>query len=212
MKKPYIHPDFPFIIGVAGGTGSGKSTVVQNLVSTVKGLSVSCISHDDYYRNQSHLEMDVRKQTNYDHPDALETELLIEQLDQLKRGKSILKPLYDFVNHTRSNKTEEIQPTKVIVVEGILLFESVELRNLFNLKVFVDTDADIRILRRIKRDMAERGRTFDFVVDQYLHTTRPMHLEFVEPSKRYADVIIPEGGHNTVALDLLLAKVKQLST
>lgn len=200
----------PFLIGVAGGSGSGKTTIVQNLVETLQGLSVTCISHDNYYRDQSHLAMSDRRKTNYDHPKALETELLVSQLTQLKAGIPVSQPVYDFVNHTRSSKTEEIQPTKVIIVEGILLFESAELRNLFNLKVFVDTDADIRIVRRIQRDITERGRTFEFVVEQYLQTTRPMHLEFVEPSKRYADVIIPEGGFNNVALDLLLTKVHHL--
>lgn len=201
----------PFLIGVAGGSGSGKTTVVANLLKVLKNRSVLCISHDDYYRNQDQLPMSQRERTNYDHPDALETSLLIEHLELLSAGKSVKKPTYDFANHTRSKKTEKIVPAKVIIVEGILLFENKGLRNKFDLKVFVDTDADIRVLRRIKRDIKERGRTFDFVVDQYLDYTRPMHLEFVEPSKRYADIIVPEGGLNNVALDLLLARVKELA-
>lgn len=201
----------PFFIGVAGGSGSGKTTVVANLTRVLKNHSVLCISHDDYYKNQDHLPMSQREQTNYDHPDSLETDLLVKHLKELANNQVVDKPTYDFTNHTRSKKTEKIEPTKVIIVEGILIFENKELREMLDLKVFVDTDADIRVLRRIKRDMEERGRTFEFTVDQYQKFTRPMHLEFVEPSKRYADIIVPEGGHNNVALDLLLARVKELA-
>lgn len=201
----------PFFIGVAGGSGSGKTTVVANLTKVLKNRSVLCLSHDDYYRNQDQLSMADRHLTNYDHPDSLETSLLVKHLKQLAQGESIKKPTYDFANHTRAKKVEIIPPAKVIIVEGILIFENPELRQLFDLKVFVDTDADVRVLRRIKRDIEERDRTFDFVVDQYYRFTRPMHLEFVEPSKRYADIIVPEGGMNEVALDLLLARVKELA-
>lgn len=207
-------PSKPFIIGVAGGSGSGKTTVVENLLKVLRKESkqpVVCISHDDFYRNQDHLPMSERVKTNYDHPSALETDLLIKLLKDLIGGQTIEKPTYDFVTHTRFPKTERIKPAKVIVVEGILLFENKDLRDMFDLKVFVDTDADLRVLRKVERDIKKRGRTFEFVIDQYLKFTRPMHLEFVEPNKRYADIIIPEGGHNTVALDLLLAKVKAVS-
>lgn len=201
----------PFLIGVAGGSGSGKTTVVANLLKVLKKRSVLCISHDDYYQDQTHLPMAVRHQTNYDHPESLETSLLVQHLKQLSAGRSVAKPTYDFAQHTRSSTTQTLKPAKVIIVEGILLFENADLRKLFDLKVFVDTDADIRVLRRIERDIQERGRTFEFVVDQYQKFTRPMHLEFVEPSKRYADIIVPEGGFNNVALDLLLARVKELA-
>lgn len=201
----------PFFIGVAGGSGSGKTTVVANLTKVLKNHSVLCISHDDYYRDQDHLPMSKREQTNYDHPDSLETDLLVKHLQMLAQNQSVEKPTYDFAHHTRSKITEKIVPAKVVIVEGILLFENKELREMLDLKVFVDTDSDIRVLRRIKRDIEERGRTFDFTVEQYQKFTRPMHLEFVEPSKRYADIIVPEGGQNNVALDLLLARVKELA-
>lgn len=200
----------PFVIGVAGGSGSGKSTVVANLVSVLQPNSVVCLAHDDYYRNQDDLPMATRMATNYDHPSSLETDLLVKHLKQLLTGKSIQKPTYDFVHHTRAKKTIKISPAKVIIIEGILLFESKVLRELCNLKVFVDTDADLRVIRRTTRDMEQRGRTLEFSLKQYLEFTRPMHIEFVEPSKRHVDIIIPEGGHNTVALDLLLARVREL--
>lgn len=200
----------PFIIGVAGGSGSGKTTVVENLIKVLGKKSVTFISHDDYYKNQDHLPIEERIKTNYDHPKALETDLLISQLGELIAGKEVQQPTYDFVNHTRSLKTVLLKPNPVIILEGILIFESKKLRNLFDLKVFVDTEDDIRVIRRIKRDIEERGRTFEYVVDQYLKFTKPMHNEFVEPNKRYADIIIPEGGENRVALDLLLTKVKTI--
>jgi uridine kinase len=200
----------PFLIGVAGGTGSGKTTVVKNLLKILKNHSVVCISHDDYYNDQSQMTMAERIKANYDHPSALETSLLISHLQQLLAGKSIQKPLYDFIENTRRAQTEVIQPCPVIIVEGILLFESVELRNLLDLKIFVDTEADIRLIRKIIRDIKERGRTLESGIHQYLTSTRPMHLEFVEPNKRYADIIIPEGGENRVALELLTARVKEI--
>jgi len=200
----------PFIIGVAGGSGSGKTTVVENLIKVLGKKSVTFISHDDYYKSQNHLSMIERVKTNYDHPQSLETNLLISQLIELVAGNAVKKPTYDFVKHTRSEKTVTLKPNPVIIVEGILVFESKKLRDLFDLKVFVDTEADIRIIRRIKRDIEERGRTFEYVVDQYLKYTKPMHNEFIEPNKRYADIIIPEGGKNTVALDLLLTKMKTI--
>lgn len=201
-------PTQPFIIGVAGGSGSGKTTVVRNLLELVGENSATKILHDSYYRDQSHLEMSERVKTNYDHPDSLETTLLIDHLKQLKAGRTVEVPTYDFVNHTRAKTTQQADPKKVILVEGILIFEPAELRQNMDLKVFVDTDGDLRFIRRLQRDTTERGRSVESVIDQYLTTVRPMHLEFVEPSKRYADIIIPEGGENMMALDLLKAKVE----
>lgn len=200
----------PFIIGVAGGSGSGKTTVVKNLIDVLKGTSTVVLHHDNYYRDQSHLPLEERVKTNYDHPNSLETSLLVEHLKLLSEGKSILEPTYDFLNHTRSQETISIQPAQVILVEGILIFDDPALRELCNLKVFVDTDDDIRLIRRIQRDTTERGRSLDNVIEQYLNTVRPMYQQFVEPSKRFADVIIPEGGFNRVALDLLLARVREV--
>lgn len=200
----------PFIIGVAGGSGSGKTTVVNNLIEVLQGTSTVILHHDNYYRDQSHLPMEERTQTNYDHPDSLETSLLVEHLKQLSQGKTIQVPIYDFMNHTRSQETIEVQPAQVILVEGILIFDDPALRELYNLKVFVDTDDDIRLIRRMQRDTAERGRSVENVIEQYLHTVRPMYQQFVEPCKRFADVIIPEGGFNQVALDLLLARVREV--
>lgn len=199
-----------FIIGVAGGSGSGKSTVVAKLREALKGTSTLVIQHDDYYRNQSHLPMEQRVLTNYDHPDSLESELLVTHLQQLKAGKAVEHPVYDFVNHTRSSETVRLEPARVIIVEGILIFASQELRQEFALKVFVDTDDDIRFIRRLERDIEERGRTMESVIEQYQTTVRPMYQQFVWPSKRFADVIIPEGGFNQVALDVLLARVREI--
>jgi uridine kinase len=200
----------PYLIGVAGGTGSGKTTVVKNLYNVLRMYSVVCISHDDYYNDQSQMNMAERVQVNYDHPSALETTLLVSHLKELSSGKSVKKPLYDFKENTHKAQTVTVSPARVIIVEGILLFESRELRELFDFKIFVDTEADIRLIRKIKRDIEERGRTLESGINQYLSATRPMHLEFVEPSKRYADIIIPEGGENKVALDLLITKVRDL--
>jgi uridine kinase len=207
MKHP---SQKPFIIGIAGGTGSGKTTVAKNIIQALPSEHVTNISSDDYYHDQSHLPMSERDKTNYDHPRAFEIELLVKHLKQLKKGHPIQKPIYDFPHHTRSTRIEEVSPTHIIIVEGILVFCFPELLEMFDLKIFVDTDADIRVLRRLKRDTEERGRSFDFVVQQYLDIVRPMHLEFVEPSKREADIIIPEGGENSVALDLLLARVREI--
>ncbi len=200
-----------YIIGIAGGTCSGKTTVANSIIRAAGAGHISYIEHDDYYRDQSHLSMEERRKTNYDHPKALETELLIDHLHKLNQGQSIEKPTYDFTQHTRSNKTEVIHPSDVIIVEGILIFESKDLRKMLDLKIYVDADSDIRFIRRVTRDMNERGRTFDFVVKQYLETVRPMHLEFVEPTKRYADVVIPEEGNRAVILDLLLARIHQIA-
>jgi uridine kinase len=200
----------PFVIAVAGGSGSGKTTVTEKLMEQLGERHAVRLSHDNYYRNQDHLPMSERVKTNYDHPQALETMLLVKHLDQLLSGKSVHIPTYDFANHTRAKETIELQPYPVVVVDGILLYESTELRQRFDLKLFVDTDADVRLARRLRRDVAERGRTYEFSLDQYLEFTRPMHIEFVEPTRRYADIIIPEGGFNTVALDVILAKVREL--
>lgn len=196
----------PFLIGVAGGSGSGKTTVVQTLMKELGKSEVVRIAHDWYYKNQDHMKMEERIKTNYDHPLSLETQLLIDHLKELIAGKEVLVPQYDFVHHTRAKDTLKIKPKHVIVVEGILLFDDPQLRELFDLKIFVDTEPDVRLARRLLRDVEERGRTFEYGLDQYMKFTRPMHLEFVEPSKRYADMIFPEGV-KMPAIDVLVAKV-----
>jgi uridine kinase len=200
----------PLIIGVAGGTGSGKTTVANAIIERVGRERIALVQHDAYYRDQSGKPPEARARVNYDHPDSLETELMIEHLKQLRAGRPIEVPMYDFATHTRKAETRRLDPRSVILVEGILIFADRALREMFDVKVFVDTDADIRIIRRLQRDMEERGRTFESVITQYRETVRPMHLEFVEPSKRYADVILPEGGFNTVGLDLITARVQML--
>jgi len=200
----------PFLIGVAGGSGSGKSTVVHNIMNVLTSESALCISHDDYYCDASNMSMDERKKVNYDHPSALDTDLLVSQLQELIMGKTIEKPVYDFVENTRSSQTLSLSPAPVILVEGILLYESKQVRDLLDLKIFVDTDDDVRLLRKIQRDMKERGRDLAYILNQYITYTKPMHLEFVEPSKRYADIIIPEGGENQRALELLLARIHEI--
>jgi uridine kinase len=200
----------PTVIGVAGGTGSGKTTIVREILKEFDPDNVLVIQHDSYYRDRSHLPSGERADVNYDHPDALETSLLIEHLRQLLANAPANIPIYDFVTHTRKPESQQIKPCRVIVVEGILILADAALRELFDIKVFVDTDADIRFIRRLERDIAERGRTRESVVAQYLQTVRPMHLEFVEPSKRYADVIVPEGGHNQVAVDMIITKVRSV--
>lgn len=196
----------PFLIGIAGGSGSGKTTVVSELRKLIGTKNVVCLSHDYYYRDQTDIPMKTRVKTNYDHPLSLETELLVQHLQQLSRGESVNIPQYDFAQNTRAKKTKRVRPAKVIIVEGILIFESKPLRELFDLRIFVDTEADIRLARRMQRDVEERGRTYEYCLKQYLEFTRPMHYEFVEPNKKFADVIFPEG-MKLPAVDILLAKV-----
>jgi len=200
----------PIVIGIAGGTGSGKTSIANKIMKTFKDKSVLLIQQDSYYRDQSHITFEERLKTNYDHPRAFDNDLLMEQIDQLKQYKAIEVPVYDYAIHTRSEKTIHLEPKEVIILEGILVLEDAKLRDLMDIKIYVDTDADIRILRRMVRDIEERGRTMESVIDQYLSVVRPMHNQFVEPSKRYADVIIPEGGKNRVAIDLVAAKIEMI--
>ena len=201
----------PLIIGIAGGSGSGKSTVAQKIIDGIAASDdaevLTVIRHDDYYKNQDHLTMEERYQTNYDHPFSFDNDLLIADLKKLKNNEAIDKPLYDFVRHTRAKDTEYLTPTSIIIVEGILILEDERLRDLMDIKIYVHTPADIRFIRRIQRDVQERGRSLESVIQQYLSTVRVMHEQFIEPSKRYADIIIPTGGDNTVAIDLLLTKI-----
>ncbi len=194
------------IIGIAGGTGSGKTTLTERLKERF-GDDVSIVYHDNYYKQHDGMTYEERSNLNYDHPDAFDTELMIEHVNQLRRGESVRCPVYDYAIHNRTDKTVEIHPTKVIIVEGILIFQNQELRDLMDIKIFVDTDADVRILRRIMRDVLERKRSLESVVNQYLETVKPMHEQFVEPSKRAADIIVLEGGRNIVALDMIMQRV-----
>ncbi|MCP4542095.1 MAG: uridine kinase [Chloroflexi bacterium] len=198
----------PIVIGVAGGTGSGKTTVANQILQRVGTQHITYIPHDAYYRDHSHLSPQQRGQVNYDHPDSLETELLIEHLKKLRANHAVEIPVYDFTTHTRTQQTRHVKLSSVILVEGILVFSEPELRKLFDVMLYVDTDADVRFIRRLQRDIEERGRSVKSVCEQYLSTVRLMHLEFVEPSKRYADVIIPEGGFNKVAIEMVAARVK----
>jgi uridine kinase len=200
----------PVLIGVAGGSGSGKTTVSQAILDQVGRDRIAYLQHDAYYHDRSHLPLEARAQINYDHPDSLDTDLLIEHLRALRAGQAIQAPVYDFAQHVRKAETRRIEPKPVILVEGILIFVDRTLRELFDIKIFVDTDADIRFIRRLQRDITERGRTMESVVAQYQATVRPMHLEFVEPSKRYADIIIPEGGFNTIAIDMIVARINAM--
>ena len=200
----------PVIIGVAGGTGSGKTTVAQEVLVRAGTNKITFIQHDAYYRDLSHLPPAERARQNFDHPDALENTLLIAHLKALKEGRPVEVPVYDFTTHTRTDETVRVEPHRVILLEGILIFADADLRSLMDVKIYVDTDSDIRFIRRLQRDIAERGRTMASVIHQYLGTVRPMHEEFVEPSKRYADVIIPEGGFNEVAMDMVAARIKSL--
>jgi uridine kinase len=200
----------PFVIGVAGGSGSGKSTVAESVIGMAGYERVAVLSLDSYYRNRPELPAEERALVNYDHPDAFDWELMRAQLTQLRHGEAINAPVYDFATHGRSEATTHVRPSPIIVVEGLLVLWEPELRALMDLKVFVDADADIRFIRRLRRDMTERGRTLDSVVNQYLETVRPAHEQFIEPSKRYADVIIPHGGKNQPALDMLLARIAQI--
>ena len=198
------------VIGVAGGSGSGKTTVVRRIVEALGLDRVSILDHDRYYRDRLDLRLEDRTALNYDHPDSLETDLMVRHVAELKAGRAVEAPLYDFARYVRRTTTETVEPRRAIIVEGILIFADAALRAQMDIKVFVDTDDDTRFIRRLRRDVAERGRTMDSVIDQYLATVKPMHLEFVEPSKRYADVIIPRGGHNPVAVDLLLTLIRSL--
>ncbi|MGI6376032.1 MAG: uridine kinase [Anaerolineae bacterium] len=200
----------PFVVGVAGGSGSGKTTVVEQIIQALGAPDVTVLHHDAYYRDRSELTLEQRQATNYDHPDSLENELMIEHLRALLRREPVQVPVYDFSRHARLTQTERLAPAEVIIVEGILVFQDARLRELMDLRLFVETDADVRFIRRLKRDLEERGRTLDSVVRQYLETVRPMYLEFVEPSKRYADIIVPEGGYNTVAIDLVVTKLREM--
>jgi uridine kinase len=202
----------PFVIGVAGGSGSGKTTVVRRIVESLGGEHVSLLEHDRYYRDRNDLRLEERAALNYDHPDSLETDLLVSHVVDLRAGRAVEKPVYDFARHQREPATTEtVHPRRAIIVEGILIFTDPALRRLMDVKVFVDADDDTRFIRRLQRDIAERGRTVTSVIEQYLGTVKPMHLDFVEPSKRYADVIIPLGGHNTVAIDMLLTLIRSLA-
>ena len=201
-----------FVIGVAGGSGSGKTTVVRRIVDSLGPEEVTLLDHDRYYRDRNDLRLEERAALNYDHPHALETDLLVQHVRELKAGRAVDVPQYDFTRHARLSETTTFQPRRALIVEGILVFTDAALRDLMDIKVFVDTDSDTRFIRRLRRDVAERGRTMDSVIDQYQHTVKPMHLEFVEPSKRYADVIIPLGGHNTVAVELLLTMLRSVAS
>jgi len=198
------------IIGIAGGTGSGKTTVANEILNRVGAQIISYIPHDAYYKDLSDLPSNQRAAINFDHPNSLDTDLMTEQIKTLKSGVAIQLPIYDFTKHSRTEETLHIPPNPIILVEGILIFTDPTLRQLFDIKIFVDTDSDVRLIRRIRRDITERGRTIESVLTQYETTVRPMHLEFVEPAKRYADVIIPEGGHNVVALDMVIARIESI--
>jgi uridine kinase len=197
----------PVVVGVCGGTGSGKTTVSQAILDRVGLDRIAYIQHDSYYRDLAHLPIEERARINFDHPDSLENDLLVRHLRQLCAGETAAVPVYDFTTHTRRVETRPVEPHRVVLVEGILIFADKALRKLMDVKIYVDTDADLRFIRRLERDIAERDRTMESVVRQYLETVRPMHLEFVEPSKRYADIIIPEGGFNTIAVDMVVARI-----
>lgn len=200
----------PVVIGVTGGSGSGKTSVTKAIYESFKGHSILMLEQDYYYKDQSELPFEERLKTNYDHPLAFDNDLLIEHLEKLLRFEPIEKPVYDYSLHTRSKEVIPVEPKDVIILEGILVLEDERLRNLMDIKVYVDTDADIRIIRRLQRDIQERGRTLDSVIDQYVNVVRPMHNQFIEPTKRYADIIIPEGGHNHVAIDLMVTKIQTI--
>ena len=199
----------PLFVGVAGGSGSGKSTVVERIMGGLAPHPVTLIHHDAYYFDYGHLSLEERAAINFDHPDSLETELLIRHLDALAVGEPVALPLYDFTTHTRSERTRPAAPTPVVIVDGILVLADRDIRERLDIKIFVDTDADVRFIRRLRRDIEHRGRTLDSVVRQYERTVRPMHLKFVEPSKRYADIIVPVGGENEVAVDMLVTKLRE---
>lgn len=200
----------PILIGIAGGTGSGKSTITKEIFKSINENNIAIIEQDSYYKDQSDLSYEERVKTNYDHPDAFDNELLITHLKDLANGKSINKPIYDFENHNRKKETILVEPKNIIILEGILILFEEEIRALQEIKIFVDTDSDVRVIRRILRDIRDRGRTLDSVINQYMNTVRPAHLQFVEPTKRYADIIIPEGGYNKVAIDIIVAKINEI--
>jgi len=200
----------PVVIGVAGGSGSGKTSVTKSIYDTFKGHSILMLEQDYYYKDQSYLPLEERLKTNYDHPLAFDNDLLIEHLNALLRYEAVEKPVYDYTIHTRSSETIHVEPKDVIILEGILVLEDERLRDLMDMKLFVDTDADLRIIRRLLRDIKERGRSMDSVIEQYVNVVRPMHNQFIEPTKRYADIIIPEGGHNYVAIDLMVTKIQTI--
>lgn len=197
------------IIGICGGTGSGKTTVANRILESVSANEVVFIQQDSYYRNLTDLPLDYRHIANFDHPDALDNDLLVNHVRRLKDGEAVELPLYDFKTHTRMNETRHVEPKPIVIVEGILIYADPRLLEQMDIKVFVDTPDDIRFIRRLRRDLAERGRTIESVIEQYIATVRPMHMQFVEPSKRHADVIIPEGGHNLVSIDLLSGKIRE---
>ncbi len=200
----------PVIIGVTGGSGSGKTTVSRAIFEQLHGHSLLMLQEDSYYNDQSDIPFEERIKTNYDHPNAFDTELLVKQLKDLLDWKTIEKPIYDYTEHTRSSEVEKVEPKEVIILEGILVLNNPALRDLMDIKIFVDTDDDIRIIRRIQRDIEERGRSLQSVIDQYKSTVKPMYHQFIEPTKRYADIIVPEGGENQVAIDLLVTKVRDI--
>lgn len=208
VEQSATPPSRPLILGLAGGTGSGKSTVARKVADALRASSsVAFIDMDAYYRHFGHLTLDERRRVNWDHPDALDLDLLVEHLTGLAAGYPVEKPTYDFVRHLRTAETERVEPAGVVVVDGILLFTDERLRRLCDVKVFVDADADVRLIRRLRRDMAVRGRPLEEILSQYMSTVRPMHQQFVEPSKRYADVIVPRGGHNEVAVEMIVARI-----
>jgi uridine kinase len=200
----------PFLIGIAGGTGSGKSSVARKIAEGLPQGTVDTVDHDSYYRDRSDLSLEVRAHLNYDHPDSLDNDLLARHLEALRAGRGVEVPIYDFKTHSRQRETRKVEPTRILIVEGILVFVEERVRRLLDVKLFVDTDADIRVFRRVRRDLEQRGRTFQAVREQYYTTVRPMHLQFVEPSKRWADLIIPEGGENHIAIDLVLGKLRHV--
>jgi uridine kinase len=197
------------IIGISGGTGSGKTTVANGILDKVKACEVVFIQQDSYYRNLKDMPLDFRQVANFDHTDAIDNDLLVNHVRKLRAGEPVELPIYDFRTHTRSNETRPVEPKPIVIVEGILIFADPRLLEQLDVKVFVDTPDDIRFIRRLRRDVAERGRTVESVIEQYLATVRPMHMQFIEPSKRYADVIIPEGGHNLVSIDLISGKIRE---
>lgn len=207
--SPYP-PPAPVVVGIAGGSGSGKTTVIQRILERVGWDRIAYLPHDAYYKDAAHLPPSERVHLNFDHPNSLDNALLIEHIHKLGQGQAVDVPVYDFTTYTRSHQIRRVSPSPVILVEGILVFADEALRNLMDIKIFVETDADIRFIRRLLRDINERGRSVQSVVDQYLHTVRPMHLRFVEPTKRYADIIIPEGGYNEVAVEMVIGRIEAL--